>query len=63
MIYTRSPKPEIFRVLTRFKLFLNASHLKVGPVDHVEYEKEERGEKEEEPVHVVVSGNIKLFSL
>ena len=50
-----------FRVLTRFKLFLNASHLKVGPVDHVEYEEEKRGEKEEESVHVVVSENIKLF--
>ena len=50
-----------FPCLTRFKLFLNASHLKVGPVDHVEYEEEKWGEKEEESVHVVVSENIKLF--
>ena len=42
-------------------MLLNASHLKVGPVDHVEYEEEKWGEKEEESVHVVVSENIKLF--
>ena len=35
---------------------LNAQHLEVGPVDHVEDEEEKRGEEEEESVHIVVSG-------
>ena len=30
-------------------------HLKIGPVDHVEYEEEKRGEEEEESVHIVIS--------
>ena len=40
-------------------------HLKIGPVDHVEYEEEKRGEEEEESVHIVISatydGDVKIM--